>query len=139
MTRQELERQIRRRATFTFARASGPGGQNVNKVSSKAVARLLLADLGGLDREQRERLASRLGRRVTSGGELLVSVQDTRDQARNRELALERMTDLVAAALRRPRKRVRTGPSTGSREARLQAKRRRSELKRRRGSRPEPE
>jgi len=139
MTREELERQIRRWAAFTFARASGPGGQNVNKVSSKAVARLRLRDLSGLDREQRERLAARLGRRITAGGELLVSVQDTRDQARNRELALERMTELVAAALRRPRKRLRTRPSLGSREARLQAKRKRSEVKRRRGSRPEPE
>jgi ribosome-associated protein len=139
MTREELERQIRRRATFTFARASGPGGQNVNKVSSKAVARLLLSNLSGLDREQRERLKARLGRRVTAGGELLVSVQDTRDQARNRELALERMTELVAAALRRPRKRLRTRPSAGSREARLRAKRRRSQLKRGRGSQPEPE
>jgi ribosome-associated protein len=139
MNREELECQIRRRATFTFARASGPGGQNVNKVSSKAVARLRLQALSGLDREQRERLAARLGRRVTAGGELLVSAQDSRDQARNRELALERMTELVAAALRPPRKRLRTRPSAGSREARLEAKRRRSDVKRRRGSRPEPE
>ena len=111
----------------------------MNKVSSKAVARLRLQALSGLDREQRARLTARLGRRVTAGGELLVSVQDTRDQARNRELALERMTELVAAALCRPRKRLRTRPSAGSREARLQAKRKRSEVKRRRGSRPEPE
>jgi ribosome-associated protein len=139
MTGEELERQVRRRATFTFARASGPGGQNVNKVSSKAVARLLLSDLSGLDREQRERLVARLGRRVTAGGELLVSAQDSRDQARNRELALKRMIALLAAALRRPRKRVRTKPSAGSREARLEAKRRRSAAKRERGLRPEPE
>jgi ribosome-associated protein len=139
MTKEELERQIRRRATFTFARASGPGGQNVNKVSSKAVARLRLRVLSGLDREQRERLTARLGRRVTAGGELLVSAQDSRDQTRNRELALERMIELVAAALRRPRKRLRTRPSAGSREARLEAKRRRSAAKRLRGSRPEPE
>lgn len=139
MTKEELERQIRRRATFTFARASGPGGQNVNKVSSKAVARLRLQALTGLDQEQRERLAARLGRRVTAGGELLVSAQDSRDQARNRELALERMTELLAVALRPPRKRLRTKPSAGSREARLEAKRRRSAAKRRRSLRPEPE
>jgi ribosome-associated protein len=138
MTKEELRRQVRCKVTFTFARASGPGGQNVNKVSSKAVARLRLAALTGLDAEQRARLAARLGRRVTAGGELVVSVQDTRDQARNRELALERMTELVAAALRRPRKRVHTRPSAGSREARLEAKRRHAAAKRQRG-RPEAE
>jgi ribosome-associated protein len=138
MTREELERQIRRRVSFTFARASGPGGQNVNKVSSKVVARLRLAALTGLDEEQRARLAARLGRRVTADGELQVSVQDTREQARNRELAIQRMIELVAAGLRRPRKRVRTRPSAGSREARLESKRRRAAAKRRRG-RPEEE
>jgi ribosome-associated protein len=138
MTREELERQIRRRVNFTFARASGPGGQNVNKVSSKAVARLRLAALTGLDAEQRARLEARLGRRVTADGELQVSAQDTRDQARNRELALRRMAELLATALRRPRKRVHTRPSAGSREARLESKRRRSAAKRQRG-RPEPE
>ena len=138
MTEDELERQIRRAATFTFARASGPGGQNVNKVSSKVVARLRLEALAGLDAGERAHLKERLGRRVTAGGELQVVAQDTRDQARNRERALQRMTELVAAALRRPRKRVRTRPSAGSREARLEAKRLRSAIKRRRG-RPEAE
>jgi ribosome-associated protein len=135
---EELERQIRRAATFTFARSSGPGGQNVNKVSSKAVARLRLESLAGLDAGERARLAARLGKRVTAGGELQVVAQDTRDQTRNRELALQRMTALVAAALRPPRKRMSTSPTAGSREARLEAKRRRSAVKRRRG-RPEEE
>jgi ribosome-associated protein len=138
MTREELERQIRRGATFTFARASGPGGQNVNKVSSKATARLRLEALAGLDAGERAHLAARLGKRVTAGGELQVIAQDTRDQARNRELALRRMTELVAAALRQPRKRVGTRPSAGSREERLRSKRLRSAIKRRRG-RPEEE
>jgi ribosome-associated protein len=138
MTREELERQIRRRATFTFARASGPGGQNVNKVSSKAIARLRLEALGGLDAGERARLAARLGKRVSAAGELQVIAQDTRDQVRNREVALRRMTELVAAALRRPRKRLGTRPTTGSREERLHSKRLRSTIKRRRG-RPEEE
>jgi ribosome-associated protein len=139
MNPRELEELVRRRAEFHFSRAGGPGGQNVNKVSSRVTARLPLADLPGLEAEARARLAARLGRRVSAEGLLQLSVRDTRDQARNREIAVRRLAALLAAALREPHRRRATRPSAGSRERRLAAKRRRSQDKRLRAQKPEPE
>lgn len=139
MNPRELEELVRRLAGFHFSRAGGPGGQNVNKVSSRVTARLLLAALPGLEAEARARLAARLGRRVNAEGLLQLSVRDTRDQARNREIAVRRLASLLAAALREPLRRRATRPSAGSRERRLSAKKRRSQDKRLRDKRPDPE
>ena len=139
MNAQELEELVRRLAVFSFSRAGGPGGQNVNKVSSRVTVRLPLAGLPGLEAETRGRLAARLGKRVNAEGLLQLSVRDTRDQARNREIAIRRLAELLAAALREPRRRHATRPSAGSRERRLTAKRLRSRSKRLRSERPEPE
>ena len=139
MNARELEPLVRRLSAFSFTRAGGPGGQNVNKVSSRVTARLPLASLPGLSGEERARLAARLGKRVNAEGVLLLNVQDTRDQARNRALAVRRLADLLYAALREPRRRRTTRPTAGSREQRLASKRRRSQAKRRRSDRPEPE
>ena len=139
MNPRELEELVRRLAEFHFSRAGGPGGQNVNKVSSRVTARLPLAGLPGLAAEARARLAARLGRRVNAEGLLQLSVRDTRDQARNREIAVRRLAALLAAALREPRRRRATRPSAGSRERRLSAKKRRSQDKRLRAQRPDPE
>ena len=139
MNARELEPLVRRLSAFSFTRAGGPGGQNVNKVSSRVTARLPLASLPGLSGEERARLTARLGKRVNAEGVLLLNVQDTRDQARNREIAVRRLADLLYAALREPRRRRTTRPTAGSREQRLASKRRRSQAKRRRSDRPEPE
>ncbi len=109
------------------SRSSGPGGQHANVTASRIEAVLDLAGSPSLTDDQRRRACARLGPRLTA------VAQDTRSQARNRELALERLRRRLADALvvRRPRRR--TKPTRGSRERRLEAKRRRGETKRRRG------
>jgi ribosome-associated protein len=142
MDPKRLEEAVRASARFTFARSGGPGGQNVNKVSSKAILRLPLgrfADLAGLSEGELVRMRAKLGRRLNDRGDLVLTVQDTRDQAKNRDLAVRRAALIAAAAIRQPKRRVGTRPSYGSREARLAAKKRRGAAKRLRGSRPDQE
>lgn len=113
-----------------FSRSGGPGGQNVNKVSSKVELRWNLAASRAPTSAQREQLLARLGKQLTTAGDLLVVSSLTRDQARNRADARDRLAELVRAALVRPRKRVKTRPSRGSVERRLGEKKRRAQVKR---------
>ena len=133
MKRSELVDSIGERIRFSFARSGGPGGQNVSKVASKAIARLAVADLGFLPESDRRRVEMRLASRVTSEGDIMVAVQDTREQGRNREIAVARMAELIAEAMVKPKSRLRTRPSRAAREARLRAKKMRSAHKRLRG------
>jgi ribosome-associated protein len=127
MTRSEAAELVRARGSFSFARAGGPGGQNVNKVSSKVVARL---PLDALDGARRALVESRLANRISTDGHIVISVQDTREQTRNREIAIRRLADLVARASLVPKSRRKTRPPRASREARLRSKRIRAERKR---------
>jgi len=121
---------------FSFARSSGPGGQNVNKVNSKATLRWAVVSSPSLPGEFRARLLARLGRRVTAEGDLLVSSQRFRDAGRNVADCLEKLRGLLAEASRVPRPRRATRPSRRAVERRLQHKRQRSEKKRSRGAPP---
>jgi ribosome-associated protein len=112
------------------SRSSGPGGQHANVTASRIEAVFEVDASEALSEEQRELLRRRIGGRVTA------VAQDARSQARNRELALERLREKLAAGLRRPRPRRPTRPSRAARERRLQEKRRTSERKRER--RPPP-
>lgn len=114
---------------FTFARSSGPGGQNVNKVSSKAQMRWPVAASASLPDEVKERFLKLHASRITSRGELLLSSQRSRDQARNIDDCLEKLRELIAQAAKRPRTRRKTKPGRGAIERRLRSKRTRSARK----------
>src|SRR5688572_22042244 len=113
-----------RAITMRAVRASGRGGQNVNKVASKVELRVDLGAIEGLPDAARERLARLAHRRLDSLGRLVVTSQATRDQGRNLEDARDKVRRLVAAALHEPRRRHATRPTAGAREARLAGKKR---------------
>ncbi len=120
---------------FTFVRGSGPGGQHVNKTSTKAQLRVLLRDIDGLDDAALARLRAIGGSHVVGEGAdeaLLLSDQTSRSQADNRDACVERFTTLVAMAAKRPKVRRKTKPTRGSIERRLESKKRESEKKRER-------
>ncbi|MCA9256709.1 MAG: aminoacyl-tRNA hydrolase [Phycisphaerales bacterium] len=120
--------------TFTYARSPGPGGQNVNKVATKAILRFNLAASRSLTETQKSLLFRKLSTRINSEGWLQVVCWRHRTQPANRREAIERFRDIVAGALRVPKKRRPTQPSRGSVERRLNEKRRRGDIKRQRRS-----
>ncbi len=114
---------------FAFARSGGPGGQNVNKVSSKAELRWTPATSAALSADDRAWLLSKLGGRLTTDGDLIVVSDKTRDQIVNRADATEKLVALLQTALFRPKPRRPTKPSRGAKERRLGEKKRRAEVK----------
>ena len=115
--------------TWTFARSGGPGGQNVNKVASKAQLRWKAVGSSALPEPVMARLLAQHRNRLTLDGELLITSQIHRDQDRNRQACVDKLAEMVEAALRPPTPRRRTKPTRASKERRLESKKRRSEVK----------
>ncbi len=116
-----------------FVRASGPGGQNVNKVATSVQLRFDAANSRSLPEEVRQRLIVLAGNRITADGVLIIEARRFRTQARNREDATARLVELIRSAAQKPIIRRKTRPTLASKERRLESKRRGAENKRVRG------
>lgn len=122
--------------TLTFSRSSGPGGQNVNKLNTRVTVSLNIDECEVFTDSQKTKLRQVLKSRIDKGGFLSLSCQDYRSQHANRQAALDRLAELIAAALKPVKKRRPTKPSKASIERRLQSKQKRAQLKKLRGKTP---
>jgi len=137
MSEDSLREWIEQEADWEFSRSGGPGGQNVNKVNTRATLRVGIDRLP-VDDASKERVREKLSNRITGEGELLIHASEGRSQSANRRAAVNRAASLLSAALRRQKRRKPTRPSKGAKERRIDAKKLRGRQKQNRRP-PEPE
>jgi ribosome-associated protein len=125
----EIQNSVSRNVNFEFSRSGGPGGQNVNKVNTKVLAKIALADIEGLNEVELALVRERLTSRINQEGFLIVQAREERTQGANREIAVARLVSLVIGAARRDPPRIPTKPGRAARERRLGAKKIRSATK----------
>ena len=114
---------------FTYARSSGPGGQNVNKVNSKALLRWPILVSPNLPAAVRERFVAKYGSRLTNEGDLLISSQQSRDQGQNTQDCLDKLREMLVSVLQPPKRRRPTKPTRSSQKARGEAKKQNAQKK----------
>lgn len=114
---------------FEFTRSRGPGGQHVNKTNSAVIIRWYPMLSSILSPQEKDRVARKWHNKLTVDGEFLLRVEESREQDRNKKIAVERLHELLEEALKVPKKRISTKPSYSQRQKRLTEKRKRSEIK----------
>ena len=127
------ERGIINECIFNAVRSSGPGGQNVNKVSSKVELRFRIPESNVLSDAEKLLLLEKLHSRITTGGELILTSQASRSQVKNKELVIEKFCSLIEKALKPVKKRKPTSPTRSSKEKRIENKKKLGEKKKLRG------
>lgn len=125
----ELHESIVRNARLTFARSSGNGGQNVNKVNTKVHLVLPVDQVGGISEDERTRILIKLASIINANNCLFLDVDDERTQELNRKIAYARIENRIVTALAVPKKRKKTRPTRASKERKLKLKKIRSEIK----------
>lgn len=132
MDKQKLHDSISNYSQVHFARSGGNGGQNVNKVNTKVHLTMPVSAIGGISETERSRIRTKLAAIINKNDELFLAADDERFQGKNRSLALERLENRIAAAVKIPKKRIKTKPTKASKERTLKLKKIRSEIKKNR-------